>query len=106
MPSTAQVTALSSGADTRRTAWSKLDSSPVLSELRRMSAGSSNRSPASDQSTMRRRNVIQRGDALLQRDLPEQVDLVEDLAGAEHDGELRVLADHDRQAGLLAQEHV
>src|SRR5581483_3962153 len=36
----------------------------------------------------------------------EELELVERLAGAEHDGELRILRDHDRQAGLLAQEHV
>src|SRR5690606_10227534 len=44
--------------------------------------------------------------SLLKGDFAQQVDLVEGAAGAEHDGELRILADHDREPGLLAEQHV
>ena len=43
---------------------------------------------------------------LLQCDFPEQVQLVEGPAGAEHDGALGRIGDHHRQAGLLAQQDV
>jgi hypothetical protein len=47
-----------------------------------------------------------RARGLRERDLPEQIELVEDGAGAEDDRELGLVAQEHREAGLVGQEHV
>src|SRR5215470_14315797 len=73
----------------------------------RKATGTERRSTAKRMSKVRRRRGTDRlPTALLQSHLAEEAELVEGAAGPQHDGELRVLGDHHRQARLLAEEHI
>src|SRR3990172_11876728 len=103
----AQATAPCSGEDTLSTTRSRTLRLPgfLKSECRK-AAGITSRRPAMTQSRPRRAVVVCTASRLLQRDFPQKRQLVEGAAGAEDHRELRVLGHHDRQPGLLAQEHV
>src|SRR5688572_25479707 len=107
-----QLAPLCRGAATRRTTLSKAESlctagsDQLRHEACRNAMGRSRMTSASTYSRTRRGGWNANEPTLLQRDLAEEAQLVERAPRAQHDRELRVLRDHDRQAGLLAQEHV
>src|SRR5215471_13624510 len=104
MPRMSPVMPACSGAETRRMARSTMFKWSLAARFARRNRTGSASSVVTMTSSRALRVSVKDATSYgsVDRDFFEELELVERLAGAEHDCELRILRHHHRQAGLFA----